>query len=152
MRERLEALGYVVGMNTPYAGGFTTETYGRPTGGYHRLQIEIDRSLYLDEARLEPLGGVPQAEARPESVVGRPARNRLIGVSQPPDHELKKAAPLRRRGLKGRMGRKRSKKRSRQRRVTLNSFNLRLQRTMRKPRTGISITGWLIVATPAPLP
>jgi N-formylglutamate amidohydrolase len=41
--------------NQPYAGGFTTQRYGRPSLGRHALQIEINRSLYMDEARHEKL-------------------------------------------------------------------------------------------------
>lgn len=47
----LSALGYRVGRNAPYAGGFTTAHYGRPATGLHALQIEINRALYMDEAR-----------------------------------------------------------------------------------------------------
>jgi len=50
----LIALGYRVTRNTPYAGGFTTEFYGKPEKGVHALQIEINRGLYLNEARVEP--------------------------------------------------------------------------------------------------
>jgi N-formylglutamate amidohydrolase len=46
-------LGYRVARNAPYAGGYTTEHYGRPGRQIHALQIEINRSLYLDEANLE---------------------------------------------------------------------------------------------------
>ncbi len=46
----LSRLGYAVGRNTPYAGGFTTHHYGRPSAGLHALQIEINRGLYMDEA------------------------------------------------------------------------------------------------------
>lgn len=46
--------GYAVVRNTPYAGGYTTRHYGRPGDGVHALQIEINRALYLDEARIEP--------------------------------------------------------------------------------------------------
>lgn len=45
--------GYTVNRNAPYAGGFTTRHYGRPRQGVHALQIEINRDLYMDEARLE---------------------------------------------------------------------------------------------------
>jgi N-formylglutamate amidohydrolase len=45
----LSGLGYRVARNTPYAGGYTTEHYGRPQEGVHALQIEISRRLYLDE-------------------------------------------------------------------------------------------------------
>ena len=37
--------------NQPYAGGFTTQRYGRPAVGRHTLQIEINRALYMDETR-----------------------------------------------------------------------------------------------------
>jgi N-formylglutamate amidohydrolase len=49
----LKRLGYHVVRNNPYAGGFNTEHYGRPHRGLHALQIEINRALYMDEARLE---------------------------------------------------------------------------------------------------
>ena len=48
----LVGMGYVVSRNAPYAGGYTTEAYGRPLEGVHALQIEISRSLYLDEGAL----------------------------------------------------------------------------------------------------
>jgi N-formylglutamate amidohydrolase len=41
--------------NQPYAGGFTTQRYGRPNLNRHALQIEINRALYMDEARHERL-------------------------------------------------------------------------------------------------
>lgn len=48
----LAAAGYHVVRNRPYAGGFNTEHYGRPAQGLHALQIEINRALYMDEAKL----------------------------------------------------------------------------------------------------
>ena len=42
-------LGYRVVMNTPYAGGFTTRHYGTPATHGHALQIEVNRTLYMDE-------------------------------------------------------------------------------------------------------
>lgn len=56
-REALSGLGYDVQLNRPYAGGFITEHYGRPSRGIHALQIEINRGLYLDERRLRPTAG-----------------------------------------------------------------------------------------------
>lgn len=53
----LERLGYRVARNAPYAGGYTTEHYGRPQRRVHALQIEINRALYLDETTLEPTDG-----------------------------------------------------------------------------------------------
>jgi N-formylglutamate amidohydrolase len=56
--ERVEsafaAAGFVVARNTPFAGAFTTQHYGRPSRGQHAVQIEIDRALYMDEKRIRP--------------------------------------------------------------------------------------------------
>lgn len=52
IERELSALGYRVARNTPYAGGYTTEHYGRPRTGVHALQIEISRALYLEESTL----------------------------------------------------------------------------------------------------
>jgi N-formylglutamate amidohydrolase len=49
----LRELGYTVSRNKPYAGGFITEHYGRPSRHLHALQIEINRALYMDEPNLE---------------------------------------------------------------------------------------------------
>jgi N-formylglutamate deformylase len=49
----LEDLGFTAVRNKPYAGGFITEHYGRPARGLHALQIEVNRSLYIDEVTLE---------------------------------------------------------------------------------------------------
>ncbi|MEL6794117.1 MAG: N-formylglutamate amidohydrolase [Pseudomonadota bacterium] len=49
-----EAAGFAVALNTPFAGGHITQRYGRPSQNWHAVQIEIDRSLYLDQKTLEP--------------------------------------------------------------------------------------------------
>jgi N-formylglutamate amidohydrolase len=53
----LSGEGYDVQANRPYAGGFITEHYGRPQARVHAVQIEINRALYLDEAKIEPRDG-----------------------------------------------------------------------------------------------
>jgi N-formylglutamate amidohydrolase len=42
-------------LNTPYAGGHILERHGRPHAHVHAIQLEIDRSLYLDQ-RLDETG------------------------------------------------------------------------------------------------
>jgi N-formylglutamate amidohydrolase len=49
----LKSLGYRVLLNKPYAGGYITENYGKPDQGIHVLQIEVDRSLYMNEETFE---------------------------------------------------------------------------------------------------
>ena len=50
--------GLAVVRNNPYAGGYSTEHYGRPALGLHALQIEINRALYMDEDRVERTAGI----------------------------------------------------------------------------------------------
>ena len=52
----LRAAGYRIRRNKPFAGGFITEHFGAPAQGVHAVQIEIARSLYLDERRLVRTG------------------------------------------------------------------------------------------------
>lgn len=52
LERALTRRGLVVGRNKPYAGGFITENYGSPALGTHAVQIEINRSLYMNEATL----------------------------------------------------------------------------------------------------
>lgn len=53
MEQHLRMLGYNVQRNKPYAGGYITEHYGSPGAGFHALQVEINRALYMDEHTLE---------------------------------------------------------------------------------------------------
>jgi len=45
----LTGLGLTVRRNDPYAGGYITRHYGQPRRQVHILQIELARSLYMDE-------------------------------------------------------------------------------------------------------
>ncbi|HVO02354.1 MAG TPA: N-formylglutamate amidohydrolase [Candidatus Cybelea sp.] len=56
---QLRGEGAHVRRNNPYSGGFVTQHYGKPTEGIHVLQIEINRSIYMDEHSLQRL---PQFE------------------------------------------------------------------------------------------
>lgn len=56
-------------LNAPYPGGYVTQVHGRPGIGIHAIQLEIDRSLYLD-ARLDDVGpGLPRIAALVRAVV-----------------------------------------------------------------------------------
>ncbi|MEP2782351.1 MAG: N-formylglutamate amidohydrolase [Pseudoruegeria sp.] len=46
--------GFNVARNSPFAGAFITQHYGRPSSNQHAIQIEIDRSLYMDETTIQP--------------------------------------------------------------------------------------------------
>jgi N-formylglutamate amidohydrolase len=56
----LEENGCAAAYNRPYAGGYSLERHGDPARGLHAVQLEIDRSAYLD-AGLSRLGdGYPR--------------------------------------------------------------------------------------------
>ena len=46
--------GLTVMHDDPYRGGWTTVHYGQPDKGWHAIQIELNRALYVDEATSEP--------------------------------------------------------------------------------------------------
>ncbi|MEJ2518101.1 MAG: N-formylglutamate amidohydrolase [Methyloceanibacter sp.] len=81
----LEALGFGVALNKPYAGGYITEHYGRPHKAQHVLQIEINRSLYMDETTFEKTERFDILQENLETVV----RDLMPGV---PDLVVPRAA------------------------------------------------------------
>lgn len=54
----LEFAGVAASYNRPYAGGYVLDRHGKPRGGVHAMQLEIARSLYLDDNRDQPGVGV----------------------------------------------------------------------------------------------
>ncbi|HRE21070.1 MAG TPA: N-formylglutamate amidohydrolase [Rhabdaerophilum sp.] len=90
------AAGFRVERNQPYAGGYITEHYGRPDLGWHALQIEVSRALYMDEARLEMNQGfVDAAETLSGAIavlVAAVAETKLFDFHKTALHFLQKAA------------------------------------------------------------
>ncbi|WP_299016277.1 N-formylglutamate amidohydrolase [uncultured Caulobacter sp.] len=68
VERELEGMGYRVARNAPYAGGYTTEHYGRPAKRTHALQIEINRALYMNEDTREPTEGLEKLTADAETL------------------------------------------------------------------------------------
>ncbi|MEH6663446.1 MAG: N-formylglutamate amidohydrolase [Brevundimonas sp.] len=54
LRSLFERPGWRVALNRPYAGGWSTQVWGRPAAGFHAVQVELNRALYLDEETLTP--------------------------------------------------------------------------------------------------
>lgn len=50
----LEDSGYNVALNNPYKGVEIVKRYGRPYEGFHSVQLEINKALYLNEDTHEP--------------------------------------------------------------------------------------------------
>ncbi|MEW9919827.1 N-formylglutamate amidohydrolase [Marimonas sp. MJW-29] len=76
--DRVEAAfasaGFVVTRNTPFAGAYITQAYGRPSRGQHAVQVEIDRSLYMNETLIRPNGAFDEVRAALRQVVAEVAR------------------------------------------------------------------------------
>jgi N-formylglutamate amidohydrolase len=55
---RAQTAGMKAALNTPYSGDYILQRHGNPNRGIHALQLEVDRSLYLDSDLREPMGGL----------------------------------------------------------------------------------------------
>jgi N-formylglutamate amidohydrolase len=59
---RLEAVtaqaGVTTSLNSPYAGGHILDRHAHVAAGFHAIQVEFDRSLYLDAALDQPGEGL----------------------------------------------------------------------------------------------
>ena len=58
LESEILAAGITPGLNAPYAGGHILDVQGRPAQGIHAVQIEFDRTLYLDPALDGPGDGM----------------------------------------------------------------------------------------------
>lgn len=56
--------GFDVARNVPFAGAHIVQHYGRPSIGQHAIQIEIDRSIYMNEKTLERLPEFAEVKLR----------------------------------------------------------------------------------------
>ncbi len=63
--------GFRTARNTPFAGAYGAQAYGRPQRGRHAVQVEIDRSLYMDEAKITLHSGYGELAERLGGVVAR---------------------------------------------------------------------------------
>lgn len=70
-RHYLTGRGFVVALNAPYAGGFTTGHYGRPHHGRHALQIEINRAIYMDERNFRRRPGFDRLSEEMAGLIAR---------------------------------------------------------------------------------
>lgn len=73
--DRIEAAfaaeGLTVVRNTPFAGAYIAQAYGRPAAGRHAVQVEIDRSLYMNEAEIRPNAGFAAFCRTMDAVIAR---------------------------------------------------------------------------------
>ena len=61
--------GFTVSRNAPFAGAYVTQHYGRLGRNQHAIQIEIDRSIYMDEKLIQPHSGFEEVRSRLQKVI-----------------------------------------------------------------------------------
>ena len=86
--DTLRRLGYSVAINDPYKGVEIVRKHGRPAEHRHSLQLEIKRTLYMDEQTFEPHAGFLRLEAdltRLTATIASRLRERLGIPAAPPD-------------------------------------------------------------------
>ena len=75
------AAGFVVTRNAPFAGAYIAQAYGRPSQRQHAVQVEIDRSLYMNERLVRPNADFEAVRKALRGVIGDIAQ---IGQSRLP--------------------------------------------------------------------
>jgi len=75
--------GFTVARNMPFAGAYVTQHYGRPSAGYHTVQVELDRALYMDERRIRPNAGFDRLKRALDGVIAR-----IAAIGRPADQPL----------------------------------------------------------------
>ena len=62
VRATLASMGYLVTVNDPYKGVELVKAYSQPANRRHSLQVEINKRLYMDEAKRERHAGFAQLQ------------------------------------------------------------------------------------------
>ncbi|MEP1766956.1 MAG: N-formylglutamate amidohydrolase [Sulfitobacter sp.] len=66
--------GFRVTRNVPFAGAYITQAYGKPKRGQHAVQVEIDRSLYMNEKLIRPNGDFEAVQSALRRVIEEVAK------------------------------------------------------------------------------
>ena len=70
IEKAFENNGFRVSRNVPFAGAYITQHYGQPEQSKHVVQVEIDRTLYLDEGSVKPSENFEVMKTRLRGVLG----------------------------------------------------------------------------------
>ncbi|GCL64514.1 N-formylglutamate amidohydrolase [Pseudaquabacterium pictum] len=63
VRDTLAARGYDVKVNDPFKGVELVRAYANPAAGFHSLQLEVNKRLYMDQGRLQKHAGFGRLQA-----------------------------------------------------------------------------------------
>ncbi len=63
VHQHLQAQGYRVAVNDPFKGVELVRAFANPAAGFHSLQLEVNKRLYMDQATLEKHAGFGRLQA-----------------------------------------------------------------------------------------
>jgi N-formylglutamate amidohydrolase len=69
LTRQIRGYGHPVSLNHPYAGEYILRRHAKPAANIHALQLEVDRSLYLESALREPGSGLERTTSLVASLV-----------------------------------------------------------------------------------
>ncbi len=79
IKEAFTQAGFSISYNWPYFGGGITQMYGRPDEKHHTVQIELNRSLYMDESTKKKLPIFAETQTKLTTAI-QAIRNGLEGL------------------------------------------------------------------------
>lgn len=68
--KKLSSFGHSVAYNSPYAGGFITQHYGKMNKNIHALQIEVNRDLYMQQCSVTATDDMPELKRQLSEMIG----------------------------------------------------------------------------------
>jgi len=69
LKNHIQSMGYSATINDPFKGVELIEKYSNPTRGYHSLQLEINKSLYMNEETCEKNANYEKLKRDIESII-----------------------------------------------------------------------------------
>lgn len=78
--DAIRGQGFRMRRNSPFSGAYIAATYGKPARNVHVVQIEMDRSLYMDERQIRPRPDFDRFAGRFAQLIARLAQ---IGPDKP---------------------------------------------------------------------
>ena len=77
IENQLKRSGLHIKRNSPYSGGYITENYGKPKEGKHTIQIEINRSIYMNEKSREKNSNFNECKKVLSELINQFEKNKL---------------------------------------------------------------------------
>lgn len=84
LRDFIKSMGYTVTINDPFKGVELIDKYSNPTRGYHSIQIEINKTLYMNEETNKKHRGFDKLKSHIEEIttfIAKHIEQRLVPLA-----------------------------------------------------------------------